>query len=224
MNCELKKRLMNRGTIGTVVALTCWLSVSPGLLAGEPGAALTPEAREESLKNFRRIGLNTAPGDAMFLRILVGASGAKRGIEVGSATGYGAMHMGIAFERNGGRLWTIDIDPEMVRASRANLQKIGLEKTVTVIEGDALKVLPTLPGQYDFVFIDALKRDYLKYFQAISPKLKPGALVVADNVIRSANEMRDFLDSMENNKDFEKVTIRASMEKNDGMAVYLKLR
>ena len=160
----------------------------------------------------------------MILRILVQASGAKRGIEVGSATGYGAINMGIAFERNGGHLYTIDVDPQMVKICRENVKKIGLEKTVTVIEGDALKVLPTLEGEFDFVFIDALKRDYLKYFQAISPKLKKGAIVVADNVIRSANEMRDFLDFMEKDKDFEKVTIRASMEKNDGMGIYLKIR
>jgi len=185
---------------------------------------VTDEQREEFIKNFKRIGLNTAPDDAMILRILVQASGAKRGIEVGSATGYGAINMGIAFERNGGHLYTIDVDPQMVKICRENVKKIGLEKTVTVIEGDALKVLPTLEGEFDFVFIDALKRDYLRYFQAISPKLKKGAIVVADNVIRSANEMRDFLDFMEKDKDFEKVTIRASMEKNDGMGIYLKIR
>jgi len=185
---------------------------------------ITDEQREEFIKNFRRTGLNTAPEDAMMLRILIQASGAKRGVEVGSATGYGAINMGIAFERNGGHLYTIDIDPRMVKICRENVKKMGLEKTVTVIEGDALKILPTLEGEFDFVFIDALKRDYLKYFQAISPKLKKGAIVVADNVIVSANEMRDFLDFMEKNKDFEKVTIRASMEKNDGMGIYLKIR
>ena len=184
---------------------------------------ITDEAREEFVRNFRRIGLNTTPGDAMMLRILVQTSKAKRGVEVGSATGYGAINMGIGFERNGGHLFTVDIDPKMVQATRENLRKVGLEKTVTVVEGDALKVLPTLEGEFDFVFIDALKRDYLKYFQALSPKLKTGALVVADNVIQSAKEMKDFLDFMEGNKDFEKVTIRASMEKNDGMAIYLKI-
>ncbi len=192
-----------------------------GALAAEK---MNDDARDEFLRNFKRIGLNTAPGDAMMLRILVQASKAKRGVEVGTATGYGAMQMGIAFERNGGHLDTVDIDPKMVKTARENLQKIGLENTVTVIEGDALKVLPTLEGEYDFVFLDALKRDYLKYFQAISPRLKRGAVVVADNVIQSAREMKDFLDAMEANKDFDKVIIRSAMEKNDGMAVYYKVR
>lgn len=187
-------------------------------------ARVSDKAREELLRNFERIGLNTTPGDAMMLRILVQTAKARRGVEVGTATGYGALHMGIAFERNGGHLDTIDIDPKMVKAARENLKKAGLEKTVTVIEGDALKVLPTLQGEYDFVFLDALKQDYLKYFQMMQPRLKRGALVVADNVIRSERQMRDFLDFMEGNADFEKVTIRASMEKNDGMAIYLKVR
>lgn len=180
--------------------------------------------REEFIKNFKRIGLNTTPGDAMMLRILVEASNAKRGVEVGTATGYGAINMGVGFERTGGHLYTIDIDPNMVKIARENIKKAGLEKTVTVIEGDALKVLPTLEGEFDFVFIDALKRDYLKYFQAISPKLKKGAVIVADNVIKSEKEMKDFLEFMEKNPDYDKVIIRASMEKGDGMAIYYKIR
>jgi len=193
-------------------------------LTAAESVRMSDEAREAFLRDFKRIGLNTTPGDATMLRILVQTSKAKRGVEVGTATGYGAMQMGIAFERNGGQLLTVDIDPKMVQAARQNLKTVGLEETVTVIEGDALKVLPTLEGEFDFVFIDALKKDYLKYFQVLSPKLKRGALVVADNVIRSANDMKDFLDFMESSPDYEKVTIRSSMEKNDGMAIYLKVR
>jgi predicted O-methyltransferase YrrM len=202
------------------IAATALMAVAE---AGE-AAKTSDEARDEYLRNFHRSGLNTTPGDAMMLRILVQTSKARRGIEVGTATGYGALHMGIAFERNGGHLDTVDIEPAMVKTAREHLKALGLEKTVTVIEGDALKVLPTLEGEYDFAFIDALKQDYLKYFLALSPKLKRGALVVADNVIQSAPAMRDFLEAMERNADYEKVTIRASMEKNDGMAIYLKVR
>jgi predicted O-methyltransferase YrrM len=132
--------------------------------------------------------------------------------------------MGIAFERTGGHLVTIDIDPKMVEATRENVKKFGLEKTVTAVEGDALKELPKLEGEFDFVFLDALKSDYLKYLQAIAPKLKAGALVVADNVIRSAGEMKDFLEFMQTSPDYEMVIVRSSLEKNDGMALCYKLR
>jgi len=180
--------------------------------------------RNQFIENFERTGLNTTPGDAMMLRILVESSGAKRGVEVGSASGFGAVNMGMAFERNGGHLDTLEIDPGMVRQCRENLQKVGLEKTVTCIEGDALKTLPTIEGPIDFAFIDALKSDYLKYFKLIEPKLKVGAVVVADNVIRSARAMQDFLDYIQNSPDYDTVIIRASMEKNDGMAVSYKIR
>jgi predicted O-methyltransferase YrrM len=212
---------MNRNFPGLVCGMMI-ASAMAILAADQP--KVTDEAREKMLKEFKRIGLNTTPGDAKTLRILVEASNAKRGVEVGAATGFGAVNMGIGFERTGGQLVTIDISPQMVTATRENIKKFGLEKTVTAVEGDALKVLPELKGEFDFVFLDALKKDYLKYFQALSPKLKPGAIIVADNVIQSANEMKDFLEFFENNKDYEMVTLRASMEKNDGMAIIYKIR
>ncbi len=199
------------------------------LLAGLPAraqesGAVSEEAREKFIREFRRSALNTTPGDAMLLRILVQSSGARRGVEVGSATGYGAIQMGVGFERNGGQLITIDIDAEMARQCRENIKKAGLEKTVTVIEGDALEVLPRLEGEFDFVFIDAAKHDYLRYLKAIEPKLKRGAVVVADNVIQFAREMRDFLEYVESGGAYETVIVRASMEKNDGMSISYKRR
>ncbi|MHC4705146.1 MAG: O-methyltransferase [Planctomycetota bacterium] len=158
------------------------------------------------------------------LRILVASAGCKRGVEVGSATGFGAINMGIAFERNGGHLYTLEIDPETVKACRKNIEKMGLENTVTCIEGDALKTLPKLEGQFDFVFLDAVKSDYLKYLKIIEPHLRPGAIVVGDNVIRSARAMKDFLDYMQNSPDYETVIIRASDEKKDGMSISYKIR
>jgi predicted O-methyltransferase YrrM len=200
------------------------LTMSSSLSAADAPDAARDAARKKFVDEFKRIGLNTAPEDAMFLRILVESRKAQRGVEVGSATGYGAVNMGIAFERTGGHLYTIDIDPKMVEATRENLKKVGLEKTVTAIEGDALKELAKLEGEFDFVFIDALKRDYFKYFKLIEPKLKPGAVIVADNAIVSAKEMQDFLDFMKNSPDYDMVLIRASLEKKDGMAVCYKIR
>jgi predicted O-methyltransferase YrrM len=191
--------------------------------AGDPNK-MSPEFRKQFIDNFRRTSLNTTPGDAMMLRILVESSGAKRGVEVGSASGFGAINMGVGFERTGGHLWTHDIDPAAVRETRENLEKVGLENVVTVVEGDALKTLPNLEGPIDFVFLDALKQDYLKYLKILEPKLGPGAVVVADNVIQSARAMKDFLDYIQTSPDYDTVIIRASMEKNDGMSVSYRIR
>ena len=116
--------------------------------------------------------MNTTPGDARFLRILIESSRAKNGLEIGMATGYGAIVMGLGFERNRGHLTSIDIDAEMVATARANIRKMELQKTVTVVKGAALKVIPKLDGPFDFVFIDALKQEYLGYLRAVEPKLK----------------------------------------------------
>ncbi|MCL4177713.1 MAG: class I SAM-dependent methyltransferase [Verrucomicrobia bacterium] len=215
---------MKRIHLASILALALGMGIGLSSVGAADGEPVDELFRKEFVAKFRRTGLNTAPGDARLLQILVESSRAKRGVEVGSATGYGALHMGIAFERTGGHLITIDIDPEMVRKTRENVQAMGLGQSVTALEGDALKLLPTLEGEFDFVFLDAVKRDYLKYFQLISPKLKPGALVVADNVIQSAREMRDFLDFMEQSPDYDMVIVRSSMEKNDGMAICYKIR
>ena len=185
---------------------------------------VSDDFRKEFIENFKRSGLNTTPGDAMMLRILVESSGARRGVEVGSATGYGAINMGIAFERNGGHLYTLEIDPDTVKVCRENIKKMGLENAVTCIEGDALKTLPKLEGEFDFVFLDAVKSDYLNYFKIIEPHLRPGAVVVGDNVIRSARAMKDFLDYMQKSPDYDTVIIRASMEKKDGMSISYKIK
>jgi caffeoyl-CoA O-methyltransferase len=210
-----------------VATLTCIAAVTfAGLLvcAGEKDNRMSPEFRKQFIDNFHRTSLNTTPGDAMMLRILVEASGAKRGVEVGSASGFGAINMGIAFERTGGHLWTLDINPAAVQEARANLEKVGLESVVTVVEGDALKTLHDIEGPVDFVFIDARKQDYFKYLKILEPKLKPGAVVVADNVIQSARAMRDYLDYVQTSPDYDTVIIRASMEKNDGMSVSYKIK
>jgi len=188
------------------------------------GSKTSPEFRKQFIDNFKRTGLNTTPGDAMMLRILVESARAKRGVEVGAASGYGAINMGIAFERTGGHLWTHEIDPKWSKETRENLEKVGLENVVTVVEGDALKTLPNLEAPIDFVFIDALKQDYLKYLKLVEPKLAKGAVVVADNVIKSAKAMKDYLDYVQTSPDYDTVIIRASEEKGDGMAISYKIR
>ncbi len=196
-----------------------------GVLAQAQGSRpVSDEFRQQFIRDFKRIGLNTTAGDAAFLRILVASAGCKRGIEVGAATGYGAINLGLSFERNGGHLYTLDIDPKMIAATRENVAAMGLEKTVTALEGDALQTLSSLEGTFDFLFIDAHKPDYLKYLKAIEPRLRPGAVVVADNVIRSERQMKDYLAYVQTSPDYDTVTIRASMEKNDGMTVSYKRR
>ena len=97
-----------------------------------------------------------------------------------------------------------------------------LEKTVTCLEGDALKLIPGLEDGVDFVFIDAAKSEYFDYFKLIEPKMKLGAMIVADNVIKFSTTMSDFLKYVRKDPKYDVVFIRASLEKNDGLAVIHK--
>jgi predicted O-methyltransferase YrrM len=206
-----------------VTTLVCLCAVSLVSVSAAGPTALD-KAREAFIANFKRTALNTTPGDAMMLRILVASRVAKRGVEIGSATGYGAINMGIAFERNGGHLYTLEIDPRMAQTCRDNLKQLQLDQVVTCIEGDALKTIPKLEGPFDFVFIDAMKSDYMAYFKLLEPNLKAGAVIVADNCIKSKRAMQDYLTYVHESPDYETVVIRASMEKADGMAISYKVR
>ena len=178
--------------------------------------------RENYIDNFKRLGLNTTPQDAKLLRILIQSRNAQRGIEVGTANGFGAIHMGMGFEATGGHLYSIEIDPAMVGEAKQHLKKVGLENSVTVIEGDALEELPKMEGQFDYIFLDAVKMDYLKYLKIVEPKLLPGAVIIADNVIRFHDEVKEFMDYIKTNPDYDYVTIQASEEKRDGLAIVYK--
>ena len=205
------------------VAVAALLVTTGASRSAEPDAT-TEQFRKEFIDKFQRTGLNTTPGDAMMLRILVESGAARRGIEVGAASGFGAINMGIGFERTGGHLYSLEIDPRRAEESRQNIRKVGLQETVTVKEGDALKILPALEGEFDFIFIDAAKSDYLNYLKAIEPRLKRGAIVVGDNVIVSERAMKDFLDYIQTSPNYDTVIIRASNEKGDGMSVSYKIR
>jgi predicted O-methyltransferase YrrM len=101
---------------------------------------------------------------------------------------------------------------------------VGLDKVVTCVEGDALQTLQKMEGPIDFVYIDALKKDYFKYFKILEPKLAPNAVVIADNVIVSARDMKDYLDFVQNSPDYDTVIIRCSLEKKDGMSISYKIK
>ncbi len=215
---------MKMSSVLSAAVLLAVASLAAAIAVADSAKPANDAERQDFIARFHRTGLNTTPEDAMLLRIMVESRNAQRGIEVGSASGFGAINMGIGFERTGGHLFTLEIDPEMVKKCNDAIGKMALEKSVTCVEGDALKTLPGLEGVFDFVFIDAVKADYFKYFKLIEPKLKPGAVIIADNVIKSADAMKDYLDYVRTNPAYETVIIKASEEKADGMSITYKVK
>jgi predicted O-methyltransferase YrrM len=131
--------------------------------------------------------------DGRFLRVLVVASGAKRVLEIGGANGYSAIWIGLGLRETGGTLVTIEYDPVRARDAESNIRAAGLADIVRVVPGDAFKAIPGLAGTFDYVFLDAWKRDYQRFFDLVFPRLDRGGLFVAHNVVNKASEMGDFL-------------------------------
>jgi predicted O-methyltransferase YrrM len=157
--------------------------------------------------------------DGRFLRVLIGSSHAKRALEIGGASGYSAIWMGLALRDTGGRLVTIEYDATRARELADNVRRAGLADIVQVVAGDAFKEVPKVPGTFDFVFLDAWKKDYKNFFDLIYPRLDKGGLFVAHNVVNKRNEMGDFLDTVHKHPSLWTTIVSPSGE---GMSVSLK--
>jgi caffeoyl-CoA O-methyltransferase len=160
--------------------------------------ALTPQI-ESVLKGIRAADkgqLAISEEDGRFLRVLVATRGAKSIVEIGGASGYSGIWLGLGARESGGKVVTIEYDPQRAKEAAENIKKAGLTDVVRVVHGDAFKELPKLPGTFDFVFLDAWKPDYKKFFDMVFPRMNPGALFTAHNVINKKNEMSPFLDTI----------------------------
>ena len=135
--------------------------------------------------------------DGRFLRVLVSATNARSVLEIGAASGYSAIWIGLGLRQTGGRLVTIEYDPVRAQEAAANIRKAGLSDIVQVIAGDAFNEIPKVTGAFDLVFLDAWKPDYKKFFDLVFPRVKPGGLFLAHNVINKKSEMPDFLSAID---------------------------
>ena len=108
----------------------------------------------------------------------------KRILEIGTYTGYSALCLAEGLKENG-QLITIDKNYELEGFVKEYIQKAGLSDKIEVMIGDAMDILPKLEKNFDLVFIDADKPNYLNYYNAIIDELPRGAIIIADNVLWS---------------------------------------
>lgn len=120
--------------------------------------------------------------EGAFLRLLASALRAKRVLEVGTFTGYSALCFAEALPDDG-RVITCDIDPKNTLIAREYWEKSPHGKKIELKLGPASETIPTLAGEFDLAFIDADKENYPVYWDLIAPKIRPGGMVVIDNVL-----------------------------------------
>jgi predicted O-methyltransferase YrrM len=119
---------------------------------------------------------------ARFLEITARAAEAKLALECGMAIGYSVIHL-LRGMGNRGRVVTIDPNDEMIERASAYLTRAGLRERTQIEKGYALEVIPRLNETFDLLFIDAVKQEYRGYFDLALPKLRPGGVVICDNLL-----------------------------------------
>ena len=183
-----------------------------------------PAEAAKVLADIKRIDkelYSVSEEDGRFLRVLIGARGAKRVLEIGAARGYSAIWMGLALRDTGGSLVTIEYDPARAKEAASNVARARVSANVRVVAGDAFKEIPTFAGTFDLVFLDAWKPDYKKFFDLVFPRVEPGGVFVAHNVVNKKNEMGDFLTAIESRTDAWSSIVSPSGE---GMSLTYKHR
>ncbi len=175
------------------------------------------------------------PESAALMKVLVKLHKPQKILEVGTAIGYSACILSDAMDRLG-IVDTIEIDEEMADIAKSNIKIMGYDKSIRVLLGDALEVMECLNSSYDMIFLDAAKGQYNEYLNHALRLLRPGGLLVSDNVLYKglvaqkdkvhhkhrtiAVKLREYLENICNDDRLETSIIPIG----DGMAISLKER
>lgn len=199
---------------------------------------LLPE-REELFKEMESQSLRetipaVTPPVGNFLAFLVSTSQAFRILEIGTAIGYSTLWLAQGLEGREGQITTIDLNMDRAKRAIEYFKRAGIGEKVEVLFGDARKIVPTLEGDFDFIFVDAAKGEYLDYLNLVLPRIAPGGMLVVDNVLfrgwvvpgsefapkynRIINHLREFLTNLTRNPDFQ----TSVLPLGDGVSVSIR--
>ncbi|MBQ3819318.1 O-methyltransferase [bacterium] len=173
---------------------------------------------EKTQKQFWNISKSTAK----FLYTLVVAHNAKNVLEIGTSNGYSAIWLSKALKKTKGHLTTIEFYDKRLDIAKENFKICKVDDIITTLKGSALTILEYLPDDYetDFVFIDANKSEYIKYFEIIDKHLKKGGIIACDNVLSHEEKCRPFIEKINSDKNYENVVLNLPA----GLSLARKLR
>ena len=170
-----------------------------------------------------------------FLKVLLTIQKPMRSLEVGTAVGFSALLMS-EYAPAGCEITTIENYEKRIPIARNNFKRAGKESQITLLEGDAMEVLPTLDEPYDFIFMDAAKGQYIHYMPEVMRLLKTGGTLVSDNVMQDGSiiesrfaverrdrtihsRMREYLYELKHHEEL----LTSIIPLGDGVAVSVKL-
>jgi len=169
----------------------------------------TTESKLSELEETQRDFWNISRITGEFLYTLIREQNCKSGIEVGTSNGYSGIWLGKAFKNTGGVLRTIEFYDKRQSVAKENFKLCNVDDVIIPLQGDAVTILDNLPEdlELDFAFIDANKREYIKYFKIIDKHLKKGGYITADNVLSHEEKTREFIDAINSNPKYENVIL-----------------
>jgi caffeoyl-CoA O-methyltransferase len=170
------------------------------LLALDDGERQILDALQQARQGVRYA--NVSETDGRLLRLLTETTGAKRVVEIGTSTGESGLWFAMALRKTGGKLITHEINPGRAKIAAENFKRAGVEHLITIVLGDAHETVKDLEGPIDILFLDADKDNYLDYLDKLVPKIRPGGLIVAHNVVSPAPDPK-YLEAITKNPAFE---------------------
>lgn len=159
----------------------------------EPAA----RAHLESMRADSRRGMSVDPVDGEYFYKVTQEMKAKRVLEIGTSIGYSGGWFALALKKTGGKLITLEIDPDRHAEAKLTFEAMGVADIVDARLCNALIELMKIEGPLDIVFIDAWKPDYLKYYELVLPKVRSGGLILAHNTKNAAGPMAAFLNRIQ---------------------------
>jgi caffeoyl-CoA O-methyltransferase len=190
------------------------LASDPPLAKAEAESRILAVLDEMAKSHQAYLSVPRQDGEA--LRLLTEAVDARNVVEIGTSTGYSGLWFCLALARTGGHLTTFEIDHDRAAMAREHFRAAGVEKMVTVVEGDAHEKVAELKTPIDVAFIDADKGGYVDYLNKILPLVRPGGLILAHNV----DMVPAYVKAVTTNPDLETILYM----QGGGLAVTLRKR
>ena len=160
---------------------------------------------EVTQKNFWNISRVTGE----FLYTFIKEANCKNVLEIGTSNGYSGIWLGKALEKTGGHLTTIEFWEKRFSIAQKNFETCKISDRITILQGSACDVLKNFSKDFkiDFAFIDANKKEYIKYFELLDPHLVLGGFIACDNVLSHKEKVKPFIDTINNLSNYENVIL-----------------
>ena len=216
----LSRSVLTLAIAGLLVGCAA-IESSPIARSDEEGRIL--DVLEDMAENQRRGMYNVSLEDGRLLRLLAEATDAKHVVEIGTSNGYSGIWFCLALRTTGGRLTTYEIDAGRAALARENFRRAGVDRMITLVEGDAHEEVTKLQGPIDILFLDADKSGYIDYLDKLLPLLRYGGLVVAHNMSPTMADPK-YIEAITSAPGLETIFLNKSFRGGVGVTLKKRLR